>query len=163
MARTRAQTAEQLAPLCSAEFYPQLSSDDLLRIVDGSVRGSTHAVATAYAVGDRVVPATPNGRLYRAVRAGTSAATAPDWATEPGLQYTGQRYSDGDDLLWEDDGPAPVEMYDLKLAAQRAWLEKAGRAAADMAVSDQNKSVQLQQVHQHCLEMATRYRPMGVW
>ena len=163
MARTRAETVEALAPLCSSDAYPTLTSGDLLRIVDGCQRASTHAVSTAYAVGDKVVPATPNGRLYRAVRAGTSSATAPTWTTEPSLQYTGQRVPDGDDLLWEDDGSAPQETYDLRRAVSRAWLEKAGKAAADIAVSDMNKTVQLQQVHAHCMAMAERYRPMEIW
>lgn len=70
---------------------------------------------------------------------------------------------DGDDLLWEDDGSAPQETYDLRRAVSRAWLEKAGKAAADIAVSDMNKTVQLQQVHAHCMAMAERYRPMEIW
>lgn len=162
MARTRAETAEALAPLCSAELYPTLSSDDLLRIVDDCRRVSTHTVSTAYAVGDLVIPATPNGRQYRCIRAGTSSVTAPTWITDPSLQYTGQRVADGNDLLWQDDGPSAQETYDLRRAVYRAWLEKAGKAAADIAVSDMNKTVQLQQVHEHCVGMASRYRPMGI-
>lgn len=162
MARTRAETAEALAPLCSSDSYPALTSDDLLRIVDSCQRVSVHIVSTAYQVGDMVIPSTPNGRQYRCIRAGTSSSTAPTWIAEPSLQYTGQIVADGADLLWQDDGPTTQERYDLRLAAYRAWLEKAGRTATDIAVSDMNKTVQLQQVHEHCVAMASRYRPMVI-
>lgn len=165
MPRTRAETATALASLCAASAYPVLSSDDLLRIVDSVRRASTHALDTAYAVGDMVVPATPNGRVYRCVVAGTSdSATAPSFPTSSLYHFIGYRISEATgDLVWEDAGPIARELYDLRWAASKAWTEKAGLVAADIDASDDDKSVKLSQLHAHCLAMAARYRPLEVW
>lgn len=46
------------------------------------------ATATAYAVGQVVRPATPNGSLYRCVVAGTSGGSAPAWNATYGEDVT---------------------------------------------------------------------------
>lgn len=165
MARTRAETATALAHLCAASVYPQLSSDDLLRIVDSCRRASTHALDTAYAVGDVVIPATPNGRAYRCIAAGTSDdTTAPEFPTSTLYHVIGYRFAEATgDVVWQDIGPIAQETYDLRWAASKAWTEKAGRVSADIDASDDNKSVKLSQLHAHCLTMAARYRPLEVW
>lgn len=46
------------------------------------------AASTAYAANDYVLPATPNGRLYKAAGACTSGASAPSWGTTAGGSTT---------------------------------------------------------------------------
>lgn len=46
------------------------------------------AVSTAYSVGATVIPATPNGRIYKCTTAGTSSSTAPTWPTTAGGTVT---------------------------------------------------------------------------
>ncbi len=58
---------------------------------------ATAAVSTAYAVGDVVIPATPNTHWYMATAAGTSAASAPTFPTD------GSTVTDGT-VTWQDMG-----------------------------------------------------------
>ena len=58
---------------------------------------ATAAVSTAYAVGDVVVPATPNSHWYMATVAGTSAGSAPSFPTN------GSTVTDGT-VTWQDMG-----------------------------------------------------------
>lgn len=51
----------------------------------------------AYAIGDVVVPATPNDHWYMATAAGTSAASAPTWPTSGGTVTDGT-------VTWQDMG-----------------------------------------------------------
>lgn len=50
-------------------------------VVAGFPDATTAATTTAYALGDYVVPAAPNGYAYKATTAGTSAGSAPTWPT----------------------------------------------------------------------------------
>lgn len=58
---------------------------------------SAAATTTAYALGDFVVPATPNDHYYMCVAAGTSGGSAPTWPTD------GTTVSDGT-VTWRDMG-----------------------------------------------------------
>lgn len=59
--------------------------------------GAEHATSTAYSVGDKVFPATPNAHWYEATVAGTSATSAPIWPTD------GSTVTDGG-VTWQDMG-----------------------------------------------------------
>jgi hypothetical protein len=48
----------------------------------------TWTPSTAYTVGQEIVPATANGRMYVCTAAGTSYTTAPTWPTTPGGTVT---------------------------------------------------------------------------
>lgn len=52
-------------------------------------RGYSSSIrSTAVSVGDTVIPATPNGRLYRVTTAGTTGASEPTWPTTDGGTVT---------------------------------------------------------------------------
>lgn len=53
--------------------------------------------STAYSIGDRVVPTTPNDHVYEVTTAGTSGATEPTWPTD------GSSVVDGT-ITWLDSG-----------------------------------------------------------
>jgi hypothetical protein len=61
-----------------------LAKPDVSTVVVTSQDGDdadTFAITTAYALGDYVIPITPNGRYYKVTAAGTSAGTEPTWPT----------------------------------------------------------------------------------
>jgi hypothetical protein len=61
----------------------------------------TYATATAYNVGDVVIPGTPNGYLYQCVVAGTTGGAAPTYPTTVGMTVT-----DSGSVTWLNIGTA---------------------------------------------------------
>lgn len=55
------------------------------------------AASTSYSLGDTVLPATPNGHVYKCTTAGTSGSSAPSWGTT-----AGGTTSDGGTLVWTE-------------------------------------------------------------
>jgi hypothetical protein len=160
---TRAEAIAQVSLFVSAQSYPQMSTTDIGSILDSFSRFTTWAAATTYAVGDRIVPTTPNGRVYEARVAGTSGATQPTFPVYAPYQVKGFSLEDGTGdptLMWVDYGPINVERYDVRTATRQAWLIKASRVAADIDAKEGTSDVKLSQLMQHCLEMANRFRPV---
>jgi hypothetical protein len=160
---TRAEAIAQVSLFVDAQSYPQLSTTDIGSILDSLSRFYTWTTSTAYAVGDRVVPVTPNGRVYECRVAGTSATTEPDYPAYPAYQFKGFTIEDGSSnpvLTWVDQGPVQVERYDIRSATRVAWLVKASRCASDIDAKEGTSDVKLSQLKAHCIEMAERYRPV---
>ena len=165
MALSRADAIARVSLWCDATSYPEVSTTDIGTVVDQFDRFGTWTASTAYAVGDRITPTTPNGRVYEARRAGTSDSTEPDWPTWPGNQYQGWCVSDGPSdpqLLWVDAGPANVERYDVRSAARQVWLIKASRVVGEIDSKDGAADLKLSQLRTHCLEQAEKFRPLVI-
>ena len=166
MALSRADAIARVSLWCDATSYPEVSTTDIGTVVDQFDRFSAWTASTAYAVGDRIIPTTANGRVYEARRAGTSDTTEPEWPTWPGSQYQGWCVSDGTsdpELLWVDAGPANVERYDVRSAARQVWLIKASRVAGEIDSKDGAADLKLSQLRTHCLEQAEKFRPMVIF
>lgn len=151
---TEAQALAKLSTLCQHEVYPTLTTAEMQGLLSDAPRFSTHTVSTTYAVGAKVVPSTPNGRLYLCTVAGTTDDTAPVWPT----RYTrlSQRIQDGT-AVWEDIGPTLAEPYDLSAAARAGWMLKAAKASADIDTGDKDQSTKASQAQTQCLRIANRY------
>jgi len=165
MGLTRAEAIARVSLWCDATAYPEVSTTDIGTVVDQFDRFASWTASTAYAVGDRIVPTTPNGRVYEARRAGTSDTTEPDWPTAPWTQYQGWIYAEGTsdpELMWVDAGPANVERYDVRSAARQVWLIKASRVVGEIDAKDGSADVKLSQLRTHCLEQAEKFRPMVI-
>lgn len=166
MALSRADAIARVSLWCDATSYPEVSTTDIGTVVDQFDRFAAWTASTAYAVGDRIIPTTANGRVYEARRAGTSDTTEPEWPTWPGSQYQGWCVSDGTsdpELLWVDVGPANVERYDVRSAARQVWLIKASRVAGEIDSKDGAADLKLSQLRTHCLEQAEKFRPMVIF
>jgi len=162
---TRAEAIAQVSLFVAAQSYPQMSTTDIGSILDSFSRFTTWTAATTYAVGDRVVPTTPNGRVYECRVAGTSGATIPEFPAYPAAQYRGWSIEDGSSdpvLTWVDMGAINVERYDVRTATRQAWLIKASRVVAEIDAKEGASDVKLSQLKSHCLEMADKYRPLVV-
>lgn len=161
MSLTRAQAIQRVVTLTDAASYPEVTTTEIGQMLDDTARWSTWTAAASYAVGDRIVPVTPNGRVYEAYIAGTSGATEPSWIVYG--SYEGWSVSDGTSdpaLRWVDRGPAHVERYDVRTVAQRVWLVKASRVAGEVDTKDGSADVKLSQLHDRCVAQAARFRPV---
>lgn len=59
--------------------------------------------STPYAVGDIIIPATPNGHTYKCVQAGTSGSSTPTFPTGSGATV-----ADGAGIIWQENGSSAV-------------------------------------------------------
>jgi len=77
---------------------------------------SAHATETSYAVGDYVVPTSPNDHFYKCTAAGTSAASEPTWPTD------GSTVTD-DSVTWKDMGLIePVQDTDFEVISRNGMI-----------------------------------------
>jgi hypothetical protein len=61
-------------------------------------------------------------------------------------------------LTWQEAGPEPANLYNVRAAAHEAWLSKAAKASALMTTSGQ----QSQQVYEHCIAMADKFASLVI-
>ena len=157
---TLAEAITRLARVVAASEEPVIEPAELQAILEETAFAETRANSTAYSVGDKVVPATRNGRIYECYVAGTSGSSAPDWPDTGGI---GDRVSDGTTLVWVDIGNAHDYLYDLNAAAKECWIRRAARVSSAVTVSDGGASVDTGSLQAHCLRMAAKYDPLSVW
>lgn len=143
------------------EAEPTLADTDaeLGLILDQARRATIWTTATAYAVGAVILPTVRNGRRYKCVQAGTSAATEPEWSLAIGAQV-----GDGTgNLVWREDGPDWENVYDLRQAIYLAWRAKAAKAANLYQINKGgHDNHAMQQIYDHCLAEARRWAPLQV-
>jgi hypothetical protein len=157
---TLAEAMEYVANRVPINIYPVVSTSVLESLVSTTARHTSRANSTVYFIGDRIVPAVENGRVYKCVVPGTSNASAPIWP-EAGEASTGQIIKDGT-VEWMDHGPRYAESYDLNAAVRSVWLYKSGQAAMDIDATDGGLSYRSSQIQKQCLEMARRYVGLSV-
>lgn len=164
MGMTRDLALLELATFTNADQYPTVDSATLGAFLDDYRRYETWTASTVYSVGDRVVPITPNGRIYECRVPGTSAATEPAFAYYN--TYTGWYITENISnpaLCWVDVGCAQMEMYDTRSAARAVWIYKAGIVANQVDAAETQTEVSLSQLQKQFLAMSERYRPMVVY
>lgn len=155
----KAAAIQELQRLTQFDVEPTIDEPDLDTILENARICSVWEASKAYSYGDVVVPTTSNqdGRRYRCIKSGTSAGTEPTWS-----QFQGARMADGSTLVWEEFGTQPKSLWDMRVAAYNAWLEKASKVAPDFDFSGAGESYKRSQVYENCLEMAARYKPLKI-
>jgi hypothetical protein len=164
---TEQQALGKLRRLAGADQDPALEDDELLDILTATQRYQVYTANTEYAVDDAVIlsGSAYNGRCYICRVGGTSAATNPPTWPNGLCAVMAQRIADnneGGTVVWEDDGPAWPEIYDLDAAAHNAWMRKATIASERIPIQDRDVKINQDAVYGHCLEMAARFAPYFV-
>lgn len=160
MPLTKLQAVEKLKNMCQADVFPVLNNDILVELIDENTRSTTWLASTYYYYGNVVQPTTRNGRYYRCIVPGTSAATEPNF---PDIGYSGQVVNDGSDLIWVDFGAAQDETFDVRAAARSAWLRKAAIVANLTDLEDGENKMDLSRIYEQCIKMANMFRPIQVY
>ena len=133
-----------------------MPTDDIEEIVRVNMRAKVWQAETAYKIGDKVQPTTPNGHFYRCIAVGESEAIAPTWNVREN-SYT----SDGDTLLWQEcETDFDGNLYDTRSAIHELWLYKAGLAANGFDISIDQQKWSRSQIYEHCMEMARSFAPV---
>lgn len=153
-----AQAEARLSRMIAADREPTLSADDLQDLLLRHRRATIWATGTVYGVGQRIVPSAFNGRYYVCREPGTSDAPEPTWP-----KTRGGCVDDGDDLVWQECGPAFTELWDLDGAACDGWMQKAGMCADKYNFKDAGQTLDLGELQAHCLAMAAGYRPVVIY
>ena len=179
-----------LGAQCAATVYPLLDSTALGLLLDATAAWTIWLPSTTYVPGDQVLPTVRNGHVYRAIvnqlygtigAPGISGAVEPIWPlytnpdsrtglTRPywdgysggGRNYTVAMVADNT-VIWQEAGPDSDNQWDLRLATYNGWIQKAGLASADYAVGIDRDKFSRDQVIAHCLLMAQRYQPTGIF
>lgn len=166
MSLSRADAIGRVALYSQAAQYPAVSTTDIGIVLDEHQRFDTWTASTSYAVGDRVVPTVPNGRVYECRVPGISGATEPEFPDTYGWKWEGYLITEGasnPQLAWVDMGPAHIERYDVRTATRAVWLLKAGLVATEIDAKEGPSDVKLSQLQAQFLTMADKFRPVSIF
>lgn len=152
---TQAEAAEVLRVRGVSSAEPEVPVDVVLSLLTQTARSLVRANSTPYVVGNRVVPATGNGRLYECIVAGTSDSSIPSWPTASSARQ-GYRIVDGT-VTWQDVGYAYKEVYDINAASRECWLWRANQLASKFDVSADGMSMKRSQLYDNAIAQARRY------
>lgn len=142
----------RLAIYLPAATEPQLTSPELDALLAANLRANVWVATTAYVHGDKVTPTSRNGHVYTVLTAGTSAATEPTWTVGDGSTVT-----DGT-VTWQEVGEDWENVYDIRAAIESGWMQKAAKVSELYAEGGE----QMQQVFDHCIKMAVKFRSVKI-
>lgn len=140
----------EIQRLVQPDTQPKLTSVDLNAILDSVQRASFWAATTVFEFGAVALPATKNGHRFRCTQRGTTAAAEPTWPTRNGAVI------DDGTVKWEEAGADFDNVFDIRAAAQKAWLMKEAKASELYDRGGQ----QFSQITEHCRRMARSFDPV---
>lgn len=140
---------DRLRRVCDSAQSPAVPDEELEDILSDCRVATMRANSQSYGVGDRMVLSPSNGRMYKALEAGSSASSAPSFAGRTQIQ-------DGT-VLWEDDGPAHSDLWDMGTAKRMALLAKAQKCAKKFDAKEMGVDHKLSQLAAHYERLAANY------
>ena len=145
----KAKAVARLQRICDGGEFPTIANTEIEDILDECEVATIRQSDVSYAVGSRIVTNPNNGRMYRAIEAGTTAATAPI------LTGYGQK-RDGT-VLWQDDGLAHTDLWDMGSARRMVLLLKATRCAKLIDAKEGGVDQKWSQLHAQYSSQAANY------
>lgn len=148
---------EYLQPTVAPVLTTTASTGEVDVLLDRNRKARTWVTATAYVVGDIIVPVTRNGHRYRCIQPGTSgvAPAFTFWPTASGATVT--EGASNPILTWQEDGFDSANIYDVRRAAYEGWRLKAQKASQLV----NSGGGQFEKIYDHCMEMAEKFlQPM---
>lgn len=145
----KAKAVARLQRICDGGEFPTITDAEIEDILDECEVATIRQPSTVYTVGARIVSDPGNGRVYRAIEAGTTATTAP--------AFTGYNQQRDGTVLWQDDGPSHVDLWDMGIARRMVLLLKAGRCARLVDAKEGGVDQKWSQMHSHYAHQAAMY------
>lgn len=147
--------------LCPPDVCPELSAEDVYRLLAASKRASIWVLSTAYEAGAVVIPTLANrtGSRYRLIRYTDTATDQKSGATEPNWPSVRDSEVTDNHVIWVEDGDDyGAVLWDIQAAARAGWLLKASKASPTSDWQAGEMSIKSSQLFTHCLEMANRFQ-----
>lgn len=145
----KAKAVARLQRICDGETFPTIANAEIEDILDECEIAAVRQSETPYNVGDSIVTNPNNGRMYSAIEAGTTAATAPT--------FTGYKQKRDGTVLWQDDGPAHLDLWDMGAARRKVLLLKATRCARLVDAKEGGVDQKWSQMHSHYAQQAAMH------
>lgn len=114
--------------------------------------------ATAYVLGDLIVPEQRNGHYYKVTTAGTSGTTEPTFPTTSGGTVV-----DGT-VTWTEQGSSLwTPTFQLSSAIAHGWELKAGKLATAYDIESSTQKLTRSQMFRQCMEMAKTWKKKSAY
>ncbi len=147
---------DKIALYTDADCAPVIT-DYLPELLWQCQRAAIWEAGATYGVGDVVQLYPSNGRRYRCITAGTSAATSAAFPISVPSYYGGYSFSDGT-AGWEECGPAYANVFYWRAGIHAGCQLKAAKASA---LIDQS-GISASQVQAQWRQRASDFAPLGV-
>ena len=154
----------ELSDACQPDSDPVLTkgggeapdpAKELDRILErNKTAGWAEGVEVQY--GERRIPTSPNGHVYRAVQGGTTGTAEPSWGT---ADYS--RVVDGG-VVWEEDGAFSGSPYNLRRAKYEALDLKVKKAMNENQYLNDARGQASSYLYLNLVRERDKYRSVGV-
>lgn len=151
---------------CAYTVDPVLDeANELVPILQESQRATVWAAATAYYIGQEIVPTLANrtGNRFICVQAGTSGGTEPSWSSGAQPPFVGRewRFNDGT-VIWQENGIEYANLWDIRRAAYLCWQLKIDKVSCQYDFKSGDSTDYMSKRIEALERIRDRYAPVHV-